>query len=158
MGYSKLRQTYFVLGRYGDAVSVCRQMISLDPQGQNRYIDLGVLFERLNMADSAFTLYREALKENPAFYKIHDRLGTLFFNRNLPDSAEQHYRLAIEISKEYANAYFNLGMLYYSQGKSSMALSTLSEGMRYGDPPQGIQVILKQLNAEKINSGQPDAQ
>ena len=158
MGYSKLRQTYFVLGRYGDAVSVCRQMISLDPQGQNRYIDLGVLFERLNMADSAFTLYREALKENPAFYKIHDRLGTLFLNRNLPDSAEQHYRLAIEISKEYANAYFNLGMLYYSQGKSSMALSTLSEGMRYGDPPQGIQVILKQLNAEKINSVQPDAQ
>ncbi len=156
MGYSKLRQTYFVLGRYGDAVSVCRQMITLDPQGQNRYIDLGILFERLNMADSAFTFYREALKENPAFYKIHDRLGTLFLNRNLPDSAEQHYRLAIEISKEYANAYFNLGMLYYSQGKNSLALSTLSEGMRYGDSPQGIQVILKQLNAEKINSGHPD--
>jgi protein O-mannosyl-transferase len=150
MGYSKLRQTYFILEQYDNAISICRQMIRMDPQGQNRYTDLGLFFEKLNMTDSAITFYRETLEKNPEFYKIHDRLGTLYFNLSSKDSAEYHYQSAIRISKEYSIAYFNLGMLYYSEGKKSMALSVIMEGMKYGVPPKSVESILNQLKFEKV--------
>lgn len=157
MGYSKLRQTYFALGRYEETIDVCRQMIALDPQGQNRYIDLGVLFERLSMPDSAIIFYRETLSENPEFYKIHDRLGTLYFNSRLFDSARSHYRAAIDKNKEYADAYFNLGTLYYSLGNSDSALSVITEGIKYGEPPMRIQAILDQLKTAIIDPGKPNS-
>ena len=156
MGYSKLRQTYFIMGQYGEAIGGCRQMIAMDPQGQNRYTELGALFERLNMTDSAVNFYRQTLEKNPEFYGVHDRLGTIYFNLSDSDSAELHYLSAIRINGKYADAYFNLGKLYYYTGRKSRALSAFTEGEKHGVPPQAVRQIMNQLKTEKINPINPD--
>jgi tetratricopeptide (TPR) repeat protein len=145
IGYSKLRQTYFMIGNYEKTIEICRRMIDLDPKSQNRYYDLGIFFEKINMIDSAINFYRDALMHNPGFYKIRDHLGTLFLKKDFPDSAEKYFKSAIEINHEYTPSYFNLGTLYYMQGRDSMALSIIREGMAYGDAPENIRIILNKL-------------
>jgi len=74
-GYSKLRQTYFLTGRLNDAAAVCRTLIDRNPGNVGRYLEAGVLFERMGVSDSVIALYKEGLRYDPAFYQLHNRLG-----------------------------------------------------------------------------------
>jgi len=142
-GYSKLRQTYYAIGDYGKAAQVCRKMISLAPHDPNRYIDLGIFFEKLNLPDSAIGVYSEGLRVDSAFYQLHVHLGRMYHNQNNLAEAKKQYRLAIQLKSDFAPAYFSLGVLEASQGNDSLALQLLEQGVKFEQPSADIkQAIL----------------
>jgi len=75
LGYSKLRQSLFMAGRFPEAAAVCRTLIDRTPDVVGRYLEAGVLFERMGLSDSVIAVYREGLRRNPEFYQLHNRLG-----------------------------------------------------------------------------------
>jgi tetratricopeptide (TPR) repeat protein len=142
-GYSKLRQTYYAIGDYEKVLQVCRKMISLAPHDPNRYIDLGIFFEKLNLPDSAIGVYSEGLRVDSTFYQLHVHLGRMYHNQNNLAEAKKHYRLAIQLKSDFAPAYFSLGVLEASQGNDSLALQLLEQGVKFEQPSADIkQAIL----------------
>jgi hypothetical protein len=84
-GYSKLRQTYYLAGRMRDAAAVCRTLIEKDPSAAARYLEAGVLFERMGLSDSVISVYREGLSADPSSAELHRRLGMWY--RSAGDTA-----------------------------------------------------------------------
>lgn len=138
LGYSKLRQTYFISGNIPEAVSVCRTLISMEPTNENRYIELAALFEQLNLPDSAINTYMQALKKDTSLYRIHERLGLIYANLNKNELAKQSLLQSIHIKPDYASAYFNLGKLYSVIGKTDSALFMIERGERFGKIPADV--------------------
>jgi len=118
-------------------------MISLAPHDPNRYIDLGIFFEKLNLPDSAIGVYSEGLRVDSAFYQLHVHLGRMYHNQNNLAEAKKQYRLAIQLKSDFAPAYFSLGVLEASQGNDSLALQLLEQGVKFEQPSADIkQAIL----------------
>jgi tetratricopeptide (TPR) repeat protein len=90
----KLRQTYFLMQRFQDAALVCRRMITLSPHSQNRYLDAGLLYERISQPDSAAAIYREGLRVDSTFYQLHARLGLVLEGAGQEAAARQEYTTA----------------------------------------------------------------
>ena len=78
LGYSKLRQAYFLAGRYEDAGFVSRQIIARNPLNAYRYLEAGMMYEQLHRYDSAAALYHEglAVDSNAAVLRFH--LGAVY--------------------------------------------------------------------------------
>ncbi len=151
MGYSKLRQTYFLMGLNDEAANICRKMISMDSKNQSRYIELALLFEHVNLSDSVIKIYSEALKIDSNFYEIHDNLGTIYKNLNRTDLAIHHFQRSIEAKPDFARAYFNLGNLYASLAKQQDALQMIEQGMKYSVPTKEVQNLYLMLQGRNEN-------
>jgi tetratricopeptide (TPR) repeat protein len=93
-GFTKLRQTYFLAGRPMDAARVCRAMIERDPTNPGRYVEAGILFEKLGIGDSVVSVYEEGLRVNPDFYQLHKRLGIWYRSTGNPVKAAWHLGVA----------------------------------------------------------------
>ncbi|MBI5020496.1 MAG: tetratricopeptide repeat protein [Ignavibacteriales bacterium] len=144
LGYSKLRQTYYISGKIPEAVSVCRTLISLEPKNENRYIELAALFEQLSLPDSAINTYLQALNKDSISYRIHERLGLLYANLNNRENAIQSLLQSVRIKPDYASAYFNLGKIYSMIGKTDSALIMIERGESFGKIPTDM-VQLKNI-------------
>ncbi len=94
MGWSKLRQTYFLAGRPMDAAAVCRTLIDQNPRNISRYVEAGVLFERLGLGDSVVALYEEGLRVDPGAHQLHRRLGAWYQSTGVTGKALWHLRAA----------------------------------------------------------------
>lgn len=94
IGWSKLRQTYFLAGRPMDAAAVCRTLIDQNPRNISRYVEAGVLFERLGLRDSVVALYEEGLRVDPAAHQLHRRLGAWYQSAGVTGKALWHLRAA----------------------------------------------------------------
>jgi tetratricopeptide (TPR) repeat protein len=97
LGHMKLRQTYLLAGRYPEANAISRRMIALAPHNANRYIEAGMLYERMNMPDSAILVYRAGIAADTSFYQIHARLGTVYEALGEREQAMRSYLIAIRL-------------------------------------------------------------
>jgi len=100
-GYSILRETYLRAGRYTEAAGVCRLMIDRTPDVPGRYIEAGLLFERLGIADSVVAVYGEGIRRIPGSAALHERLG-IWYGR-MGDTAKSRARLAVAESLRTAS-------------------------------------------------------
>jgi tetratricopeptide (TPR) repeat protein len=151
LGYSKLRQTYYISGKIPEAVSVCRTLISMEPENENRYIELAALFEQMNLPDSAIITYLQALTKDTSLYRIHEHLGLVYANLNKQDLAKQSLLQSIHIKPDYASAYFNLGKLYSVIGKTDSVLIMIERGERFGKIPADVIRLREFLLGSKLN-------
>jgi tetratricopeptide (TPR) repeat protein len=98
-GFSKLRQTYILAGRPMDAARVCRTLIERDPANPSRYIEAGILFEKLGISDSVVAVYEEGLAVNPGFPPLHTRLGMWYQAAGNAGKAGWHLRAADSLTR-----------------------------------------------------------
>lgn len=98
-GFAKLRQTYILAGRPMDAARVCRTLIERDPSNPSRYIEAGILFEKLGISDSVVSVYEEGLAVNPSFSPLHKRLGMWYQSTGNTGRAGWHLRAADSLTR-----------------------------------------------------------
>ncbi len=91
-GFTILRETYVRAGRYAEAAGVCRLLIDRTPDAAGRYIEAGLLFERLGVSDSVVAVYREGLRRVPGSAGLHERLGNWY--ARMGDSVNSRAELA----------------------------------------------------------------
>lgn len=99
VGHSKLRQSYFLAGRSADAARVCRTLIDQNPKNPSRYLEAGVLFERMGVGDSVVAVYEEGLRNAPGSFQIHRRLGEWHRSVGNPGKADFHLRAADSLAR-----------------------------------------------------------
>jgi hypothetical protein len=98
-GYSRLRQTYFLTGRLREAAAVCRTLIDRNPGNVGRYLEAGVLFERLGVSDSVIAIYNEGLRYDPSFHQLHNRLGMWYGTIGDPVNSRLHLAAADSVAR-----------------------------------------------------------
>ncbi|MBI5476743.1 MAG: hypothetical protein HY964_08425 [Ignavibacteriales bacterium] len=148
-GYSKLRQTYYISGKIPEAVQVCRELIRLDWKNENRYIELGTLFEQLNQPDSAISIYNSGIKFDSAFYRLHERLGLIYANLNQFQTAKQSFVKSIHINPNYGSAYFNLAKVYAVLGNPDSSLTLIQQGEQKSKIPTDVAQLREYILAQK---------
>jgi Tfp pilus assembly protein PilF len=145
LGYSKLRQTYFLAGRYEDAGLVNRQIIAHNPSNPNRYLEAGMMYEQLQRYDSAVALYNEGLRVDSNVFDLHYHLAMIHQQMNDTQVAEFHFKRAVEIAPRDSRGLFSLGVFYAGQHDNLPAIEMIQRGMNAGTPTLEIVKLLHEL-------------
>ncbi|HEV8538556.1 MAG TPA: tetratricopeptide repeat protein [Bacteroidota bacterium] len=145
IGYSKLRQTYYLAGRYGDAAAVNREIIRRNPENPARYLEAGMMFEQLQQFDSAAVLYAEGLNVDSNAFELHLQLGLVYRQTRNSTLAERHLVHALKIKPQDSRALFALGTLYASNNEYAPAIELIERGMTAGAAPMEVVRLLRQL-------------
>ena len=98
-GLAKLRQSYFLAGRPDEAARVCRTLIDQNPRNVGRYVEAGVLFERMGLSDSVIAVYEEGLRVDSTFHQLHRRLGAWYRSTGNTGKAAWHIRIADSLER-----------------------------------------------------------
>ena len=144
-GYSKLRQTYLLVGKNDEAAKVNREILRQFPASPNRYLDAGRMFEELHQLDSAEAIYREGLQVDSTSTELHYHLGLVYAKAGMLNKAEEEYLNTLRLHPQHARALFSLGELYAQQRNFSLAIQSLERGIELGQPPAEILTLLSQL-------------
>lgn len=147
LGYSKLRESYFLAGQYGEAARVCREMIARAPRDPRRYIEAAELFENLRMRDSAVAVCRSGLEVDSSLYQLHEHLGSIYAAEDSLDQAQHELQRAISLNPRYSPAHFGLGNVFAHRHENGAAIRSIEEGIQYGNPPVEVLQLLESLYA-----------
>ncbi len=86
-----------------------KKAIGIYPAFTDVYNQLGVIYDRINLPDSAIMYYTTALKYNPNDPTVHNNIGTVFFKyKNYPEAVKA-FTKATQLNPNYAEAFANLG-------------------------------------------------
>jgi tetratricopeptide (TPR) repeat protein len=145
IGYGKLRQTYYLEGRYHEAAHVCKTLIAMNPTNQSRYIEAGLLYERMNLPDSAIIIYKQGYLADSTFYELLYRSAIIYDNTGRYDEAEYYYAKTLQRNNTFAPAYFSLGRLYAKTGRTEQAIQVMETGVSLAKPFESDLFLLRDL-------------
>ena len=81
------------------AKSRLRTLIDRNPRNVSRYLEAGVLFERLGLSDSVIAVYEEGLRVDSTFHQLHRRLGAWYRSTGNTGKAAWHIRIADSLER-----------------------------------------------------------
>lgn len=104
------------LGKYDEAIGLCKKAITLDPEFGNPYNDIGAYLIELGREDEAVNYLEKAIKAPR--YEMHCfphyNLGRIWEKKGLIKRARQSYQRALEENPEYVLAQEALEKLKYA--------------------------------------------
>lgn len=104
-----------------EALSLYRQCLSLNPNHDLAWTNMGNLYFRKQDNAKARACYDKALNIRPTQPEAHYNIGYMLMTTNDPvhnDEIERHFKVAIGADPTFADAHYNLGMLYTRIGDS----------------------------------------
>ena len=105
-------QTY--LCNYILAEKFFLNVISLNPNFDDGYYNLGNIYNKLEKEDKAIENYNKVIEINKNYYKAYNNLGNIFRKNNLNKKALDNYITTLVINPNYLKGYYNLaGILQY---------------------------------------------
>lgn len=84
----------YKIRRFGEALEMYNQAISLDPTKATYYSNKGAALIGLGKLVEAIFECREAIRIEPSYHRAHHRLATLYFRLGEAEKAEHHYTLS----------------------------------------------------------------
>jgi len=117
--YVNLAGTYFMEGKYDEAIKYLSEALKLEPH-QARvyqiYTNLATLYERKNDKEKALYYLNKALKLNPYSERAYQALARIYIEENKLTMAERYIKKAIEINPFKFYTYFLWGKIYEKKG------------------------------------------
>ncbi|HEX8474245.1 MAG TPA: tetratricopeptide repeat protein [Pyrinomonadaceae bacterium] len=120
---------------FDSAVENYREIVRLEPDRAQAYVDLGRAYEKNDDIDKAITNYVEATKRDSNYATAYLRLGILYGrSQNLAsatpafDKAEKLYQSSNN-NEGRAEVFYNRGLLYNSTGKLAAARRELEQAL-----------------------------
>ena len=110
-------------GRYAEAETMYRQVLTVDPSNFDALHLLGVLAHQVGKHRHAIEFISQAIQQNPSNPFVQNNLGEAYRALGRPDEALACYRRALELKPDYATAHSNLGNVFKEQGKLDEALA-----------------------------------
>jgi Flp pilus assembly protein TadD len=111
----------FQSGRLADALTVCRQILALQPARADVHAFAGMIALRMGDAETAVEHYRAAVTNEPQFFEAHYNLGRALQQHGDTKAAVEAYRAAIAIKPDLAPAHHNLGNALMALGQHAEA-------------------------------------
>lgn len=106
-----------------------KRAITIDPQYDRAFYNLGICLSRLGDDGGAETAYKEALKINPFDYEAAFNLGLLAFRREDWTAARETFQHIVDNtrSSEFAEAHYQLGLIASREENFSEAVAAYEE-------------------------------
>jgi len=122
IGFQNLSQIHFnqalTYERQNDLLSAKSEYIEAlksNPYSPTILNNLGYIYYRLRINDSALVYYQKAIGSDPDFSDAYNNAGLVFQVKGDLISAEKFFKKALNISPDSYTAFINLGNLYLSQ-------------------------------------------
>jgi Tfp pilus assembly protein PilF len=111
----------FQAGRLPDALTVCRQILALQPARADVHAFAGMIALRLGDRATAVEHYSAAITHDPQFFEAHYNLGRALQQQGETEAAVTAYQSAIAIKPNLAPAHHNLGNALMALGRHAEA-------------------------------------
>ena len=114
---------YYQTGNLGQAESLCREVLRVEPRNVDALLMLGVIYQQTGNYDAAITHLETALQLDHSNAVAHYNLGVSYQGKGQPDKAVSCYQRAIQLDPHLAPAYFNLGAVYQERDEPERAIA-----------------------------------
>ena len=126
--YDYMATAYLQLGDTRGAERAYKTALSLDPQREDIYLNLGNLYYDGKDFDQAKKTYENAVKAYPSAETYYS-LAHCCLGMDRLDEAEQNFRKVISMEPESENGYYGLGMTYAKQGEYKEAIQQFEKSL-----------------------------
>lgn len=109
--------------QFQQALSLCQQVLALDPETANIYALLGKALLGMKRLPEAVAAFEKAVQLNPEDATIHTNLGSLAARMQGWEQAIKCYERAIALQPDLVAAHRNLGKVWHKLGKPQQAVS-----------------------------------
>jgi predicted O-linked N-acetylglucosamine transferase (SPINDLY family) len=109
-------------GRLGDAETLYRQILAMQPKHADALHLLGVVAHQSGRHDLAVTWIHQAIDLSPGNDHAHSNLGEVYYTTGRLDDAIASYQRAIELNPGFAVAHYNLGNALARRGQTEEAI------------------------------------
>ncbi len=114
-------------GEFRDALPLIQIVVADSFEFADAHYNLGFVYERLDLIDSARTAYRAALSLDSTLVMAHYGLGSLSLRMGEYDVAVAHLRKAVGYDPNFAGAYLNLGTALEASNDLDGAIVSLTK-------------------------------
>jgi tetratricopeptide (TPR) repeat protein/2-polyprenyl-3-methyl-5-hydroxy-6-metoxy-1,4-benzoquinol methylase len=109
LGWKVLGALYLKEGALHQSLEANQKAVSLSTEDAAVYINLGIVFTRLQRDAEAEASYRSALRIDPSIAEAHYNLGNLLTRIGKLKDASILFKNAIALKSNFAEAHYNLG-------------------------------------------------
>jgi tetratricopeptide (TPR) repeat protein len=121
--HNGLATVCFLLNDLTSAAFHFKEVTRLDPLRAGAFINLGAVYNRMDMLDEAIPVLRRGIQLDHTRAEGFYNLGVVYRRKGQPELAIQAYREAVRINPRMADAHYNLGNLYVEKEQFPMALA-----------------------------------
>lgn len=123
---AELALTYNTLGRYPEAIGLCRQLVKENPQADPTvYVTLGNSLDSDKKPAEALAAYRLGIKQHPANYNLFFNQGVTQAGQNDLPGATASFERAVQLNPRHASSHMLLGAIQLQQGQRIPGLLAL---------------------------------
>jgi tetratricopeptide (TPR) repeat protein len=135
-----------------DGVRLWSHELSLRPNSQLAYVNLGGAYQARRDFPAAADVYRRALERYPENGLLHNNLGVVYRAGGDLDRAADEFRAAIRVRPMFALPYYNLGLILYDRGARHEALAAFVRFLELapGQPGTGSNIQQAQLLVREL--------
>jgi tetratricopeptide (TPR) repeat protein len=146
------------LGQYDAAVKLWRQDISENPDQDQAYLSLALVYLRSGNTSEARATLEHGQERTPDAGELLWGMGILSVMEGQSEKGEQYLRKSVDLLPGWPGSYSALGVLYYLRGQIDKAGETLQRfaqgGQRGGLDVQRIEQALSAAAAQNRDSGE----
>lgn len=110
-------------GMYAEAVEAYMRALSLKPDYLDAYVNLGLIYYKLERYSEAVEAYKEAVRIKPDTPTIYNKLAAVYIIVGEYSSALEAFRASIKIDPSNYETHFNLGVTYLIAGDKDGAIN-----------------------------------
>lgn len=119
----------FLLNDLRSAAHHFREVTRLDPLRAGAHINLGAVYNRLEMVDEAVQVLRRGIQLDTRRAEGYYNLGLAYRKKRQLDLAIQAYQEAARLNPRMADAHLNLANAYLDQGQYGQAISRYQQAL-----------------------------
>jgi tetratricopeptide (TPR) repeat protein len=127
------------LGKTGEAIKLLRQEVAENPDQDQAYLSLALVYLRAGNASGARETLRQGLARTPDAGELLWGMGVLSVMEGQAEKAAQYLEKSVDLLPGWPGSYSALGALYYQTGQIDKARETL-ERFRQGGPHGALDV------------------
>ncbi|GEM_PF-2317897 len=121
------------MNKIDNAVSQLNELINSNPNLQEAYFLMGIIYFNGNEKDKAFEYLKKCVSiDNKLIPEAHNFLGFLYVEQGKYDEGIEELKHSIELKPDYLNPHYNLAKAYALQGDISKAIYHLKHCIEKG--------------------------
>ncbi|HYV39046.1 MAG TPA: tetratricopeptide repeat protein [Gemmataceae bacterium] len=119
----------FLLNDLPSAAYHFKEVTRLDPHRAGAHINLGAIYNRMDMLDEAIPVLRRGIQLDHNRAEGFYNLGIVYRRKGQIDMAIQAYREAVRINPRMFDAHYNIANLYFEKQQYSLALAHYKQAL-----------------------------
>lgn len=124
-----------VEGRYDEAISILRSIVTQEPRNLEAWLHLARTYESKQAVREAEAAYQKAVEIQPSYPGAHQHLGSFYYKQGRYDEAGRSFKRASELAPDNYKALNNLAAVQVQQGRFSQAERALRHSLEIRPNP-----------------------